>query len=137
MFKRKITLFIAVGTIVTFIGGIYVCALFLATVIPDAPWHIEGYVLDSKTNGISGVNITISTMKKVTGFNQIVGTSPERENINGTTDTNGWFAFNVRAADLGIVFTKGGFREQSVRFQYIGGHRDNTNQNLRIVLTPE
>jgi hypothetical protein len=137
MKKRNIIPFFFVIGLVILAAGIFLYTLRYSDVLPEAAWHIEGQVFDSKTNVMPGVNITVLATKKVTGFDNLFGTLPKEEHVNYTTDSNGRFVFNLLAVDVQLAFTKIGFKEISTNFQYIGDQFDSTNRNLQISLTGE
>jgi hypothetical protein len=53
-----------------------------------------------------------------------------------TTDPDGKFAFELRAAWFRAEFRKAGYTETNLDFEWIGfDSRDDTNQNLRVFLS--
>jgi len=107
-------------------------------VLPPVTWHIQGQVFDKSTNSLADVYIKISGTIRVTGANQIFGTDPLTFVIATNTDANGKFSFNCRAAFFQVFFSKDGYAESQTNFEWITEPgRDNTNQNLKIILTSE
>lgn len=124
--------------IVSFIS--FCCFLVLLwgdsdTIMYGVPWHLQGQVLDNASNTLSGVNITISTIKSIGGINSIFGRGPRKESHFQTeSDADGRFDLHVKGVDVQMRFEKDGFMPDKRAFWYGGTACDNTNQSLRIVL---
>jgi hypothetical protein len=97
-------------------------------------WHLQGQVFDKDTNVLSGVSIQVSGTVKVTAFNHVVGTEPERFLLETRTDPAGRFAIDCRAAFFKVVFSKEGYLDTNLDFVVRYDIPYKTNQDLRMFM---
>lgn len=119
-------------------SGLLVALVFLlrpGTVFPSVPWQIQGQVVEGSSNALAGVTIAIEGTLSAT--HGLFGSRVESFRRSTNTDGDGRFTLTFSAAAFKVVFSKVGYTDKEYTFESIGTHLDDTNQALRVIMSPD
>ena len=131
----KLLLILAVAIVVSCL--VFLVGMRFIYVAPAFPWHVEGTVTDKSSIPLGGVHIIAAGNVEVTGINKLFGTEVKMFRQETNTGREGGFAFNIKASNVHLIFSREGYAEQDTNFSRVATDRgDATNQMLHICLEP-
>jgi hypothetical protein len=98
-------------------------------------WHLYGTVVDSNSNLLDRVTVTISAFGPRGQLDRLREKSSAAERVmRKQTDRTGYFDFDFEATGCAVIVDKEGYEEKWLKFGRYADRQDNLDQRLTIVL---